>query len=513
MSNHAIRRSSARFALLAVAWLSTLAWAACRPAETGTPPASERVLPNVLWVVWDTVRAQNMSVYGYERRTTPHLEAWSQDARVFEDAISAASITTSSHASMFTGLLPFEHGVGNGNERLGDSFRTVAELLAETGYRTYLFSSNPYVGPETALDRGFQVTEKPTSPRFEREFARLRRQKTRGYRRAGAQAGAFQFLAASGQLARTGLVEWLERSEKDAPFFAVLNYMEAHLPLAPDRRFRVRFMTPAQVERSFEIPLHGMPVWSFTTGASQLTPEQIEIARLTYDAAIAELDELFRDLLQDLERRGYLDDTLVILTSDHGELLGEHHMWNHQYALYDELLRVPLILHYPGRVPPGRDDHPVMNLDLFRTVLELAGSESNPPATGGASLLDPVEVRPRLSEYLHPAGLFLELVERDHSGFDGAPWRRSLRSLRSEGVKYIWASDGRHELYDLGRDRAEAHDLMQERTGQAARLEEALRALTAAGSPSAASGGQASFDARTREMLEALGYAAEGEER
>lgn len=512
MSSHAIHRRCARIALRAAAWLSTLSLVACGSAETDAPPTPDPARPNVLWVVWDTVRAQNMSVYGYERPTTPHLEVWSQDARVFEDAISAASITTSSHASMFTGLLPFEHGVGNGHERLGESFRTVAELLAEGGYRTYLFSSNPYVGPETALDRGFQVAEKPMSPRFEREFARLRSQKTRGYVRAGAKARDFLFLAGSGQLARQGLVEWLERSAEDDPFFAVLNYMEAHLPLAPDRRFRERFMTPEQVERSYEIPLLGMPVWKFTAGVSQLTPEQIEIARLTYDAAIAELDELFRDLLQDLERRGHLDDTLVILTSDHGELLGEHHMWNHQYALYDELLRVPLILHHPGLVSPGREDRPVMNLDLFPTVLELAGSPAARSATSGASLLEPLEARPRLSEYLYPAGLFLELVAEEHPGFDATPWRRSLRSLRSGGVKYIWASDGRHELYDLGSDRTEGRDLMQQRAPLAARFDGALRDLTAAGNPTAASGESASFDAQTREMLEALGYAADGEE-
>jgi len=469
--------------------------------------------PNVLWVVWDTVRAQNMSVYGYERPTTPHLEEWAQGARVFENAVSAASITTTSHASMFTGLLPFEHAVGNGHSRLAPSFQTVAEVLSGAGYRTYLFSANPYLGPETALDRGFQVSERPTSPPFERDFARHREQKVRDYLRAGRAAEDFRFLAASGSLAQDGLLAWLERSAGDAPFFAVLNYMEAHLPLAPERRFRERFMTPEQVKRSLESPLHGLPVWTFTTGVAELSEDEIEIARRVYDAAIAELDELFRDLLVELEQRDLLDDTLVILTSDHGELLGEHHMWNHQYALYEELLHVPLILHGPGHVTPGRDPRPVMNLDLFRTVLELAGSEVPGPGARGVSLLAPVASRVRLSEYTHPAGLFLELVKRKHPEFDEALFDRSLRALRSGGLKYIWASDGRHELYDLGRDPGEGDDLAAARRAQAERLGEELHRLTEAGAAAKGTAEAAQFDAQTRVMLEALGYAADGEER
>jgi arylsulfatase A-like enzyme len=468
--------------------------------------------PNVLWVIWDTVRAQNLSVYGYERPTTPHLDEWAKRARVFENAVSAASITTSSHASMFTGLLPFEHAVGNGHSRLALSFQTVAEVLSGAGYRTYLFSANPYLGPETALDQGFQASERPTSPSFERSFARHREQKVRDYVRAGRPAKEFGFLAASGSLAHGGLLAWLERTAGDAPFFAVLNYMEAHLPLAPERRFRERFMTPEQVKRSYEIPLHGMPVWAFTTGVAELSQEEIEIARRVYDAAIAELDELFRDLLVELEQRGHLDDTLVILTSDHGELLGEHHMWNHQYALYEELLRVPLILHGPGRVAPGRDPRPVMNLDLFRTVLELAGSEVPGPGAKGVSLLAPAESRVRLSEYTHPAGLFLELVKRKHPDFHEASFDRSLRALQSGDLKYIWASDGRHELYDLGSDPGEGDDLAGERRAQAERLDQELRRLTAAGSAAEGAAEAAQFDGQTRVMLEALGYAADGEE-
>jgi len=516
MLTRAMRRGVAPIVRAARAMLLCLMLAACSAGETG-PPETERAAPdpvrvsrpNVLWVVWDTVRSQNMSVYGHERPTTPHLERWVSGARVFDDAISAAATTTTSHASMFTGRLPFEHRVGNEHSRLAPSFPTLAEILAESGYRTYLFSANPYLGPETALDRGFQTSERPSSPRFAADFARIRRQKVRDYVRAGASGQEFNFLAASGTLARQGLLSWLERSDGGAPFFAVLNYMEAHLPLAPDRRYRERLMTPEQVRRSYELPLHGMPIWTFTAGLTELSEEQIEIARLTYDAAIAELDALFQDLLEHLDEQGALADTLVILTSDHGELLGEHHMWNHQFALYDELLRIPLILRHPERVPPGRDARPVMNLDLFPTVLEVTGSTG--PRGPGVSLLSPFDRRLRLSEYPYPAGIFVDLVQREHPDFDKTPWQRSLRSLRSGDLKYIRASDGSAELFDLARDRSEQRDLSRERAAEAERLDGELRDLTRGLTPPPDAGEPARFDERTRAMLEALGYAADGE--
>lgn len=184
-------------------------------------------------------------------------------------------------------------------------------------------------------------------------------------------------------------------------------------------------------------------------------------------------------------------------------------MWNHQYALYEELLRVPLVLHDPRRVAPGRDPRPVTNLDLFRTVLEIAGCEVSGPEARGASLLAPPESRVRLSEYLYPARTFLELVEREHPGFNAAPFDRSLRALRFGRSKYIWASDGRHELYDLGRDPRERRDLAHAAPTEAARLDGELRRLLAAGAAPDGPGEAARFDAQTRDMLEALGYAAD----
>ncbi len=114
-------------------------------AALGCPPPAPPAPPNILWVVWDTVRADHLSLYGYERETTPRLDAWAAGARVFDDVRSVASYTLPSHASMFTGLLPSEHCTHNDHKRLDDRYTTLAELLREAGYQTFLFSSNPHV--------------------------------------------------------------------------------------------------------------------------------------------------------------------------------------------------------------------------------------------------------------------------------------------------------------------------------------------------------------------------------
>lgn len=486
-----------------------------------SPPAPVR--PNVLVVVWDTVRADRMSLYGYERATTPHLDAWAKGARVYDDALSSAPITTSAHASMFTGLLPYQHEVDNQHPRLADGHETLAELLAAAGYRSYLFSANPYVGPETGLAQGFERYENPRTPAFREVVQALRARKARPYIPPGKSPPHWApYVAATGALGRDGLVAWLARSAQNAPYFAVLNYMEAHLPVVPDREYRERFMTPSQLRLSYTKPIVGMPVWFYTTGMQELDAAQVDAARATYDAAIAELDELFHQLLVSLEQGGWLENTLVILTSDHGELLGEHHMWDHQFAVHEELLRVPLILWNPERIEPGREPRPVMTLDLFQTVLELtglmtSGSTRGPSsdgasgaAPGGVSLLHPLDERLRLSEYPAPAGKFLDRVAAARPGFDRAPYDRSLRALRSRNFKYVWASNGDHALYDLSTDAGEAHNLLGERPELAEALRQDLRLHLRINGEAGEGGGAAAFDAETHRMLEALGYATDG---
>jgi arylsulfatase A-like enzyme len=226
---------------------------------------------------------------------------------------------------------------------------------------------------------------------------------------------------------------------------------------------------------------------------------------------LLELDELFHNLLQYLGGRGYLDNTVVVLVGDHGELLGEHHMLDHQFAVYDQLLRVPLVVHYPPRFAAGREQRPVMNFDLFPTLLELAGVK--PPVESKAvSLLRPLDRRVRMGEYPAPLRQVLNRLGSARADFDPKPWARSLRAYYDEPHKLIAGSDGRHELYKLDDDPAELHNLIEQQPELAQRLVRDLQtyvdSLLKVTKQGTTEEPPKPVDEEHLRRLEALGYAA-----
>ncbi|MHC4946266.1 MAG: sulfatase-like hydrolase/transferase, partial [Planctomycetota bacterium] len=335
--------------------------------------------PNVLFVVWDTARADRMSLYGYDKTTTPFLDRWAERARVFERCTSTGGSTVTAHGAMFTGLFPTEHGANNKHPILDEGHETLAEIFQDNGYATYLYSANPHISDAENFDQGFEKSEHPWTPRFEKTakriiMNRLKAKKGSGdFREMFTKKGGKWGFKAPDELIQNALLEWFDKKDDDRPFFVFLNYMVAHQPLFPQDEYRERFMTPDQVKRSYEIDHAWSKMWEYTFGLYEYPQEELEILSLVYDACMAELDALFESLISALAERGLLDNTIVVLTSDHGEHLGEHHMLDHMFLLHEELLDVPLVIHYPKRIEPGREKTPVVNIDLFPTLLELAG--------------------------------------------------------------------------------------------------------------------------------------------
>ncbi|MCP4589583.1 MAG: sulfatase [bacterium] len=481
------------------------------PVESVASPASR---PNVLWVVWDTVRADRMSLYGHSKPTTPLLEEWAKGARVYDDCTSTASSTTPSHAAMFTGLLPSEHRANNQHSHLDDELTTVAERFQQTGYQTYLFSANPHISSTENFQQGFDVTEHPWDPQYFSEALEIVRGKISERDRSSdlpqklrdAKSKPWN-IKACGELTQRAALDWLGRRGSTQPFFMFLNYMEAHRPFIPEEKYRRRVMTPQQVDRSYEIDRSWIPMWSYCFRMREYSSEELEVMAATYDATLAELDELFHNLLGALEAAGHLEDTIIVLTSDHGEHLGEHHLLDHQYTLYNPVLRMPLVVHYPKRFSPGRDGRPVVNFDLFPTLLELAGID--PPAgwtSRAVSLLSAPETRSRVAEY--PAALAppFNAVQMQYPDFNPRPWQRTLRALLSGDYKYIWASDGNHELYNVRQDPAELQNLAG-RSAQAERLAAELEAIVKTmNRPAGAAQPTRPLSREELERLAALGY-------
>lgn len=394
---------------------SALWWA--REARAEPPVAVRRGMPNVLLLVLDTVRGENLSLLGYNRTTTPHLERYAARGTNFEMALSPAPWTLPSHAAMFTGRSTWELSSGF-LRKLDGAAPTLAEALTGLGYRAGGFVGNHiYASWESGLARGFQRYEDyPVSLRqvlLSSEIGQLvSSQRSRLAIRAADRPRAPEVNA--------GFLSWLDDGD-GAPFFAFLNYMDAHLPYA----------TPQAWERRF-------------AGDSAMVDR--------YDAAVAFLDEEIGRLLDELDRRGVLDNTVLIITSDHGEHLGDHGLDDHANSLYTQLLRVPLVIAGPGVAAGRRVSSPVSLVDLPATVWQLVG-DGTARFPGQSVLFEP-------GPDGHEDRPIVTTVERHPLG---RSWFRNgsgpLWSVFSRDHHLIINPDGTVELFQFRTDPRETADL------------------------------------------------------
>ncbi|MDR3634909.1 MAG: sulfatase [Isosphaeraceae bacterium] len=431
--------------------------------------------PNVLLVVLDTVRADHLSLYGYHRPTTPNLDRISRLGIRFDQARSTAPYTMPSHASMFTGRWPHEMNDVQYSP-LDQRYPTLAEYLRDRGFRTGGFVGNTYYCNEWfGLARGFSHYEDYPQRREPTPSEMLRSVRLgRGLLAAGAwlglaEADSYDQRVTAADVNRRAL-DWLDRQANptaDAPFFLFVNYIDAHSPYFPPGDYARRFSELGKT-------LHGYNLLSTTQRKklSENTPEDHQ-KRLTaasllgdaYDDCIGYLDEQLGRLLSELDRRGVLDNTLVIVTSDHGEHIGEHELFGHATSLYQPLVHVPLVIVPPkGRRPSGEAapgqfvGKPVSLRAIPATVLDVLGFDGKGSPFPGGSLTrtageganDPV-----LSE--------LDLKDHSRTTRPGQ-WHSPaaygpMQSLASDGLAYIRNGNDREELYDLERDPADREDL------------------------------------------------------
>ena len=371
---HILHRHRARFGsilaggipLAAIAVLATNAIRE-RAAYWQSAPANAGA-PNVLFLVLDTQRAENMSTYGYARPTSPHIDSLAADALLFEQAFSPSSWTLPSHASYFTGRLPQEHRAGViRRPYLDGRYPTVAEAFQAAGYATGAFVANGYwCGRQTGLNRGFV--------RYEDFYG------SPGDALARTALGriiAYDWLPKLGYVDIPGrkrvdrinrdFLDWMDGLD-GRPFMAFLNYFDVHGPRLPPAPYEGRFAgKPVQRGKTIDIgALTGnMPVY-----ARAAIQDMID----RYDESLLSLDAGIGRLVDTLRAKGVLDHTILILTSDHGESYGEHGMMAHGHSMFRDQIHVPLIMRFPGRLSAGaRVTQPVGAERVAATMLELAG--------------------------------------------------------------------------------------------------------------------------------------------
>jgi hypothetical protein len=452
-----------------------------------------RQRPNVLLIILDTARADRFPFNGYARPTAPALAALAAEGAVYERAYTAGPWTVPSHGSLFTGLYPSEHGADSGHLRLDDGLVTLAENLSDAGYRTIGYTENPWIGKAHNFQQGFQHYEEiwrsvPGTTGEDMGAARLNQQ----------------------------IAQWLTWRDGNSearrqPFFMFINYFEPHLPYNPPEPERSRFLSegadPAAVERLRR--LQNPDDLRYILGLASLLPDERRMLSDLYDGEIAYVDRRAGEVIDLLRRRGLLDRTVVAVTSDHGEAIGEHGLIDHKLNIHEEVLRIPLVLRYPPAVRAGqRIAAPALLQDLHPTLLALAGIEA-PAVPGGAGapagaaaggsgpwpraavplpgISGVGRARPRgtggrnaaggapeplIAEYARPSE-FLEHVREVFPEADVARFDRAQVAWRVGDEKLHWSSDGRHRLFDLASDPGEERDLAGERP-------ESVRALAAA---------------------------------
>ncbi len=440
--------------------------------------------PNIVLVILDTVRDDFTAVGGSEENLTPMLDELAQRATVYANALATAPWTVPSHASIFTGLLPTEHGCTHQHTRLDPRWTTLAEILARHGYETAAFYSNPWLSDRTTgLLRGFALKQEaplvgglPGDP---------------GHYR-GDQGGR-----ASNIFVR----QWLQRRRVDTPFFLFVNFLEAHHPYDPPPRFRrdrLPRLDPADLVTS---------PWVMEFQAALHLPDEVDWERVRglYGGDVNSSDNLLAMLMASLQQHGLSEDTILIVTSDHGEHLGEHGLIAHQFSVYESLLAVPLVIRAPGRLPVGLREDPVMLTDLFATILACAGIESVEIPRHSISLLSPEQERsrPLVAEYDRPGDHLLQSLQRLNPALDIAARARSFRTLRLGDLRLTLASDGTAELHDLSVDPGQEHNLAEARPTDVAALRNLLdQILAGTFRPT----GEVEIDAATKEQLRSLGY-------
>jgi arylsulfatase A-like enzyme len=411
--------------------------------------------PSIVLVVWDTCRADHVTPDGYSRPTTPRLADLASRGVTFRRCFTPSPWTPPAHASLFTGLLPRNHGLREtrtGRVRMG--IPLLAETLRDAGYETVGAVANSYISVRTGLSEGFESFFICVRPGDEKAPASAVVDCLRGWLRARREQGPSQ-----------------------RPVFLFVNLMDTHVPVEFDAAAVEAVRGPGEVEgaRLASSRVTQDEANAHLFGVARIDDETLRAMNAAYDGAVRLDDAATGRILDMLRGEGLLENSLVAVTADHGECLGEHDEVGHMTVVHEPVLAVPLVLHWPGRFDGGRTEVAQVRLqDLYPTVLE-AARVAVPPACGhDAVALTEVPLRSRtlVAEYEAPTDFLADAV----AAFPAAPpacfgrFHRSLLVVRDpSGAKYVETRPERcalgtpalgEELFDTAADPGEDRNLL-----------------------------------------------------
>ena len=435
--------------------LSTYPWlSGCSKKRIGKEP-------NVIVIVMDTTRFDRLGCYGYLRKTSPNIDELAKDSLVYTRAIAPSSWTLPSHASLFTGKFTTSHGAqydSKGPFLLIDAIEgpshwdryrvrglskdelTLAMVLKQAGYQTGAVVAAIWLKKTFGLDKGFDH-----------------------YDDSGVET-------VNGRLAKSvtaGAIDWIDKTQQKR-FFLFLNYFDAHSPYRPPEGFEKAFLPKT-------IRLHG-----------KLT---LEARNALYDAEIAYMDHYIGQFLKRTRESDLYDNTMIIVTADHGELMGEHGRFAHGNHLYQEEIHIPMLIKYPhGEVSPARTDTQVQLTDVMAIILERLSIDLPDGVQGNAP--------PNLG---HPVVSEVYPLPMDSPHGD---WR----AIFDGDFKFIWNSKGNHLLFDLKSDPGEEVNILGQRQRADKMLARLNRYVSNLPPPDPVAEEQQILDEETRNALRSLGY-------
>ena len=450
-------------------------------------------VPNVLFVVLDTARGETV-LSGLHNGVMPATGRIAEEGTTFRNVMSVSPWTLPSHASLFTGQYTSDHGTHTGRRYFDPSATPLAKRLRDAGYTTAAISGNIWISPEFGFDAGFDQFSMQWDVFWDSaDLSRVSaadgvRNRLRALSESLSPANAHKTVANAlygrildgrcdkgAWLTTRRATRWIENRRSGTPFFLFINYLEPHLEYDPPAGYGEKFL-PAGLDSTVFEEINQDP-WQYIAGNVEMTDREFSALEALYKGELNYLDRHIGRLYRALSAAGILDETVIVVMSDHGENIGDHGLMDHQYCLYDTLLNVPLVVRYPDAFETGKEtDAAAETRDLYPTILELAGVDTATDSdsvstnslvpgtetgtgTSGGSGSSPGRDR-AIAEYLLPQPSMNALEKY----FGELPaqmetYDRALRSIRTDDWKLIEGTDGSVELYDLSRDPAETTNL------------------------------------------------------
>ncbi|MHA1395732.1 MAG: sulfatase [Promethearchaeota archaeon] len=429
---------------------------------------------NIILIVIDALRADHLSCYGYKRQTSPHIDAFSKNGVIFKNCRAQASWTKPSVTSILTSLFPSMHHVNLFISKVPDELNTLQEILQKSGYITYAYVANAHLKSEFNFNQGFDFYDDYLI-RDKVYYIALRNlpilKKLTGRRFDCTDKDNIK-------LANKRILPWLEKY-KDENFFIYIHYMDPHSPYSPISPYKHLFSYSKNDKISKDIAL--------------------------YDEEIRFTDDYLGKLFEKLKQLGIYDKTMIIITADHGEAFGEHNDYEHGHTIYEEQLKVPLIIRFPRLIPKNKlIENPVKSIDIMPSILDMLNISSDVEFEGSSFF--PLICNNSREQNYDRYILVEENFNNDYI-LEGLIYQNRWKYIFTEKTKLRdLKTSGQEELFDLIDDPRELKNLIRNKSEIVKTMKSKLKFYRNHCKKRSISSTNTKLDFKTKQQLKSLGY-------